>query len=109
MDTIQATGPGGPRVFKGSNSTETTGATISGNIQDDSDKAALAHGLVMALVTLLIAPVDMLTASVLRRWPAVHMVTSAGYLVCLMGGFGIGVKISAEYLAVSSLEASLES
>ncbi len=100
MNIVQATGAGGVGVFPAVAASTSSGATIAGGIQDDADKAALAHGLVMALVTLVVAPLDLLVGGALRRWPVLRVVTSFGYLVLLLVGLGLGVKISAEYLKV---------
>ncbi len=87
-------------MFTDFNDTDTVGASISGGIHDDNDKKSLAHGIVMVLVAVFIAPVDILAASVLRRWPAVYIFTSTIYVIGFMGGFGLGIKVSAVYLAV---------
>lgn len=101
MNTIQATGPGGVPV---SPPAITDGASLAGNITDDSDNAHTGHGLVMVIATVAVAPVDAITASALRRWPVLHMITSTGYLLFVVAGMVLGVMISKEYIIVSGTE-----
>jgi len=101
MNTIQATGPGGAAILTSVNPNITTGAAMAGDIQDDSDKASTEHGVIMALVTLAIAPVDMLVTSALRHYPILHVITSTAYLAFMVGGLVLGIRISGEYFAVS--------
>ncbi len=55
----------------------------------------------MVLATLLLAPIDLVAAGALRRWPILHILTSSVYLLAVLAGLGLGVKISAEYIRVS--------
>jgi hypothetical protein len=101
MDTIQATGAGGAGIFSAINPNITTGASLTGGIQSDDDKRALGHGVIMALISLAVAPVDLLAAGALRRWPVLQLLTSVGYVGLMIGGLVLGIRISGEYLAVS--------
>ena len=101
MNTQQAVGPGGQDLLNGLDHTITTGAVMSEDIQSDFDKPALSHGLLMAVVTLAVAPLDFLATNVLRRWPLLNLLTFSVYLILLCAGLGVGVRISGEYLAVS--------
>lgn len=74
-----------------------------GAIISDSDGTQFAHGIVMVIATLVLAPVDMLVGAVLQRWPVAHMVTSVLLFLATVVGFGLGIKISALYIAVSFL------
>jgi len=100
MNTIQATGPGDISVLTSVNPNVTTGASRVGDIHDDSNRASLAHGLAMVVAALVVAPVDLITAGALRRWPVLHAITAVCYFAIVIAGFGIGIKISAQYLAV---------
>ena len=102
VDMIQATGPGGAAILTTVNPNITTGAALAGGIHDDVDKGSVDHGMIMAIVALAIAPVDMITASALRRFPVLHIITSTGYLAFMIAGIALGIKISGEYIAVSS-------
>ena len=100
MNTIQATGPGGAAAVAAVPLGTTSGASLAGDIHDDNDRASQVHGLLMVVVSLAVAPIDMIAAGALRRWPAVHMLTSFAYVAGVMAAFGLSIKISAEYLSV---------
>ena len=100
---VQATGPGGTDVFATAARTFTSGASLAdGTYKLDSKSASLAHGLVMVIATLVLAPIDIITASALRRWPVLHMVTSFVFLAFVLVGMGLGIILSMLYIAVSA-------
>lgn len=103
MDIKQATGPGGTDMLLALDATNSSnGARMDGDLQaDTSNRGGLAHGVVMALATLVIAPVDVLTASALSRWPVLHVITSTGMTAFLLAGMGLGIQMSRLYVAVS--------
>lgn len=101
MDIKQATGPGGTDMLLALDATNSSnGARLDGDLQaDTSNHGGLAHGVVMALATLVIAPVDVLTASALSRWPVLHVITSTGMTAFLLAGMGLGIQMSRLYVA----------
>jgi hypothetical protein len=102
MNTIQATGPRGVDLLAALPATNSSnGATLVGSLQEDDDRQGLAHGIVMALATLIAAPVDIITAGALRRWPALHIITSTGLMAFVLAGMGVGIYLSRLYLVVS--------
>jgi hypothetical protein len=102
MNTLQATGLNGLSALATLPLTNaSSGAALIGSLQKDDDSQALAHGIVMTLATLGAAPVDMITAGALRRWPVLHMITSTALMAFVLGGMGVGIHISRLYLIVS--------
>jgi hypothetical protein len=104
MDVAQATGPGGTDMLLGLGATKNSdGAHMDGDLQaDTSNHGGLAHGIVMALATLVVAPIDVLTAGALRRWPVLHIITSTAMMAFILAGMGLGIQMSRLYIAVSS-------
>lgn len=92
MDMIQATGPGG--VPAASNTT--FGAALTGSIVADGDKASKAHGFLMALVALVMIPLDVIIIG-LFKWVRVHIFTSSLVLFLVLMGMGAGIYVSTEY------------
>lgn len=103
MNMRQATGPGGVPFNPPAQS---NGAALVGTIQNDADNAHTAHGLVMVVATLAVAPVDAVAASLLRKWPILHILTSVVYLVFIVTGMALGVITSKEYILVSLVYAA---
>lgn len=102
MNTLQATGPGGVAVLTALPATNSSsGAAQVDSLQKDDDRQGLAHGIVMALATLVVAPIDIITAGALRRWPVLHIITSTGLMAFVLAGMGVGIHISRLYLVVS--------
>lgn len=82
--------------------TNSTGAQLVGGlVADTSNHGGLAHGVLMAVATLVIAPIDVLTAGLLGRWPVLHMMTSSVMTIFLLVGMGLGIQMSRLYIAVS--------
>jgi hypothetical protein len=79
----------------------TSNAALAGDIQNDSDNKSMTHGVLFAVLTIMIVPLDSLVALVLRRWPKLHVVSSMVVLAFMIAGVATGVQISAQYLAVS--------
>ncbi|KAH8895278.1 CBD9-like protein [Thozetella sp. PMI_491] len=100
MNTTQASGPDASNLFATAafDNTVITGATASGGIHDDADRKALAHGVLMALATLVAAPLDTLVANALRRWIVAHILTSTLLFILVIAGFGTGISLSPEYI-----------
>ncbi|KAB5533418.1 hypothetical protein GE09DRAFT_360440 [Coniochaeta sp. 2T2.1] len=99
MDVHQATGPGGTDILLALDVTSTSdGATMYEFYQDKGNDGGFAHGVVMALATLVFAPMDVLTAGALGRWPTLHVITSSVMTAFLLAGMGLGVKISRLYI-----------
>ncbi|RKU41571.1 hypothetical protein DL546_004251 [Coniochaeta pulveracea] len=99
MNTIQATGVNGLSALAALPLTNASdGAALIGSLQKDEDRQAFAHGIVMTLATLGVAPVDIVTAGALRRWPVLHMITSTALMAFVLGGMGVGIHISRMYL-----------
>jgi hypothetical protein len=103
MDIAQATGPGGTDLLLGLDATtKSDGAQLVGGlVADTSNHGGLAHGIVMALATLVVAPIDVLTAGALSRWPVLHIITSTVMTAFLLAGMGLGIQMSRLYIAVS--------
>jgi hypothetical protein len=103
MDIKQATGPGGTEMLLALDATRISdGAQMDGDLQTDtSNNGGLAHGVLMALATLVVAPIDVLTAGALRRWPVLHMITSTVMMIFLLAGMGLGIQMSRLYIEVS--------
>jgi hypothetical protein len=102
MNTIQATGPGGVAALRtAASSSSSNGAAITGDIISDMDKGSLAHAVLMVLATLVAAPLDIITASALRRWPVLHIITSSMFQLLIFIGMGLGIYVSREYILVS--------
>ncbi len=109
-NTIQATGFGGTGAISNggldNNGLNSAGAVMVGGVNGvyrESDHSQLAHGIVMVVATLVLAPLDMIAAAVLARWPALHLAASALLFATTVVGFALGIKISALYIAVSGL------
>lgn len=103
MNLEQATGPGGTDMLSALGQTAASdGASMTGDLQaDDSNHGGLAHGVVMALGTLVAAPIDIITAGALARWPVLHMITSTAVLAFILAGMGLGIQLSRLYVEVS--------
>jgi hypothetical protein len=106
MSMTQAGGPGNSSMFGGLDPTITSGASIKTVVTGDRDRMALAHGLLMVLSALVLAPVDLILAA-LRRWPITQLVVVALYGITVLTGFGVGIAVSAEYLAVGCPQPNL--
>lgn len=107
MDIRQATGPGGTDMLLALGATKSSdGAHLDGDLQADTgNHGGLAHGVVMALATLVVAPIDVLTASALSRWPVLHIITSTVMMAFLLAGMGLGIQMSRLYIVVSLFRA----
>ena len=106
MNVRQATGPGGTDMLLGLDTTirdwsPSDGAEMPNLVADKSNHGGLAHGVVMALATLVVAPIDVLTAGALGRWPVLHIITSTVMTAFLLAGMGLGIQMSRLYVAVS--------
>ncbi|OIW26236.1 CBD9-like protein [Coniochaeta ligniaria NRRL 30616] len=101
MDVKQATGPGGTAMLLALDATKNSdGAHLDGDLQADTgNHGGLAHGVVMALATLVVAPIDVLTAGALRRWPVLNIITSTVMMAFLLAGMGLGIQMSRLYIA----------
>lgn len=95
MDMVQATGPAGVPVA----STDTSGAALAGAIVTDGDNASFCHGVLMAIVTLILIPLDTIIIG-LFRWSRVHIFISSVVLLLILGAMGLGIYVSTEYIRV---------
>ena len=101
MDVHQATGPGGTDLLLALDVTSTSdGASMYDFHKGKGNDGGFAHGIVMALATLVFAPMDVLTAGALGRWPMLHVFTSSIMTAFLLAGMGLGIKISRLYIMV---------
>jgi hypothetical protein len=105
MDMAQARGDGGAPLNP---PTQNDGASLVGNITSDSDGLHTAHGVVMVAAVLGAAPVDAIAATLLRKWPVLHIVTSIGYFLVVIVGMVIGIIVSKEYIIVRPAVYSLD-
>lgn len=112
MSTIQATGYGGTgaltsvdnQVNTGTQPVNTYGAnSANGVVINDRDGLGLAHGIVLAIAALVLAPMDIILGSgrLLSSFPLIHAVCSLLYLLMLIAGLGTGIRASFEYVATS--------
>jgi hypothetical protein len=92
MDMVQASGAGG--VPEASNTT--SGAALAGSLVKDGDKASTAHGVLMALVALVMIPFDVIIIG-LFKWPRLHVFTSILVLFLVLVAMGLGIYVSTEY------------
>lgn len=103
MDLAQATGPGG--IPFGINAT--SGVTLTkdnGLHQDGGSKAATAHGILYAIVTLAVAPFDAIVAGAIgARWAWLHGITASVYFAFVLGAMVPGVLVAREHVAVCLL------
>jgi hypothetical protein len=75
----------------------------SGGLHKDENKAATAHGILYAIVTLAVAPFDSLVAGALgTRWAWMHGVTATLYFAFVIGALVPGMLVSREHVAVCS-------
>ncbi|KAK4454467.1 hypothetical protein QBC34DRAFT_434031 [Podospora aff. communis PSN243] len=96
VDLPRATGAGGIPFP----STGTEGAVLTGSVvATPRSKQSLAHGIVFAVATLVIAPADMIVAGALRRWPVLHSVSATVYVALAVGALVPGIAISREHFA----------
>ncbi|KAK0627313.1 hypothetical protein B0T14DRAFT_395922, partial [Immersiella caudata] len=96
IDLVRATGAGGVPFPD----TRTVGASlIGGVVATPRSKQSLAHGIVFAVATLVIAPADMIIAGALRRWPVLHGVSATVYVALAIGALVPGIAISREHFA----------
>jgi hypothetical protein len=95
MDMVQASGPGG--VPEASNTT--SGATLSGPLVTDGDKASKAHGFLMALVALVMIPFDVIIIGLLK-WRKLHIFISSLTLFLVLIAMSLGIYVSTEYIRV---------
>ena len=102
MDLLLATGPGGLALDSGSPNNASVGAALSADwLQRDNNKAATAHGILYAIVTLAVAPFDSLVAGALgSRWAWMHGVTATVYFGFVIGAMVPGVIISGQLVSV---------
>jgi len=103
MDLTRATGPGGiPLTGTAAANNVSVGAALTpaGLVRDDN-KAATAHGILYAIITLAVAPFDSLVAGALgSRWAWLHGVTASVYFAFVIGAMVPGVIISGQHVAV---------
>lgn len=110
LSTLQATGYGGTgaltsidnQVNTGTQPVNTYGANSpNGVVINDRDSLGLAHGIVLAVAALVLAPVDIVLGSgrLLASFPLVHAFCSLLYLLLLVAGLGTGIRASYEYVA----------
>lgn len=92
MNMVQATGAGGVPLA----SNITSGATLLGSLVKDGDKASRAHGFLMALVALVIIPLDAIIIG-LFKWPMLHVFTGSFVLFLVLTAMGLGIYVSTEY------------
>jgi hypothetical protein len=92
MNMAQATGPSGVPLA----SNITSGAALLGSLVKDGDKASKAHGLLMALVALVIIPFDVIIIG-LFKWPMLHAFTGSLVLFLVLTAMGLGIYVSTEY------------
>lgn len=113
LNTIQATGYGGTgaltsvdnSVNSGTQQINTYGANSPGGvIVGDHDGLGLAHGIVLAVAALVLAPIDLILGSgrVLSGFPLAHAVCSLLYLLLLIAGLGTGIRASGEYVVTQN-------
>ncbi|KAK3306487.1 uncharacterized protein B0T15DRAFT_509860 [Chaetomium strumarium] len=107
MDLVKATGPGGiglDTIGNISNISLSSSTILEGDaFHRDDDKAATAHGILYAIITLAVAPFDSLVAGVLgnKRGAAgwVHGVTASAYFAFVIGAMVPGVIVSRQHVA----------
>jgi preprotein translocase subunit SecG len=92
MNMVQASGPGGLPAA----SNTTSGATLAGPLVKDGDKASTAHGVLMALVALVLIPFDVIIIG-LFKWPKLHVFTSSLVFLFVLVAMGLGIYVSTEY------------
>lgn len=108
MNTLQATGPLGiPALTALTRVDKSNGAAQTSPPKKDDDRQIVAHGVVMGLATLVVAPIDIITAGALRSWPVLHIITSTGLMAFVLAGMGVGIHISRLYLVVSYIPTEL--
>ena len=102
MDLLLATGPGGLALDSGSPNNVSVGAALAADwLHRDDNKAATAHGILYAIVTLAVAPFDSLVASALgSRWAWMHGVTATVYFAFVIGAMVPGVMTSGQLVSV---------
>ncbi|KAK0641474.1 hypothetical protein B0T16DRAFT_303937, partial [Cercophora newfieldiana] len=101
IDLPRATGPGGIPLPE----PKTLGAALTGSVAaTPRSKASLAHGIVFAVATLVIAPADMVLAGALRRWPVLHAISALIYVALVVGALVPGVEISREHFATANYQ-----
>ncbi len=109
LSTVQASGYGGTGVLTsidnnanlGTQAVNTYGANSPGGVVvGDAYGLGLAHGIVLAIVALVLAPIDLILGSgrLLASFPLLHALVSVLYLLMLVAGFGIGIRASGEYV-----------
>jgi hypothetical protein len=98
MDMVQASGPGG--VPEASNTT--SGAALAGPLVKDGDKASTIHGVLMALVALVMIPFDVIIIG-LFKWPKLHIFTSSLVLFLVLVAMSLGIYVSTEYNRVGNV------
>lgn len=100
MDMTKATGPGGLPNITGI--TASNGASISGKPKSDGDRASVIHGLVMTFVFLVMYALNVIIIE-LFKLEFIGMFLSILFLLLMLGGFGLGVYVSTEYIKVRPL------
>lgn len=63
---------------------------------EDGDKASRAHGLLMALVALVVIPFDVVIVGLLK-WPILHVFTGSFILFLVLTAMALGIYVSTEY------------
>ncbi|KAK4146597.1 uncharacterized protein C8A04DRAFT_25513 [Dichotomopilus funicola] len=102
INLLKATGPGGiSSAISGSASASGSDTILnSGELHQDSNTAATAHGIVYGIATLAVAPFDSLVAGAMgSRWAWMHGITATVYFAFVIGAFVPGVMISREHVA----------
>ena len=103
MDLVLATGPGGLAPDSGNpgNASSVGAALAADGLQRDDNKAATAHGILYAIVTLAVAPFDSLVAGALgTRWAWMHGITATAYFAFVIGAMVPGVIVSGQLVSV---------
>jgi hypothetical protein len=100
MDMTQANGLGGlPNI---DNVTTNEGAAPSGGAISDGDRASIFHGVVMAMVFLMMYPFNMVIIEVFK-WHRVGTFFSIIFQLLLLTAFALGMYVSTEYIRVRLL------
>ncbi|KAK5658268.1 hypothetical protein OQA88_2243 [Cercophora sp. LCS_1] len=101
VDLTKAAGSGGITLPQGE---ITDGVIPFGTAERTQNKAAVAHGIVLVIATLVVFPADALVASALRKWPVIHGVTALVLVGFVVGGLVPGVRVSGEHGATQKFQ-----
>ena len=79
-----------------------TAQLVAGLHADGGDPAAVAHGAVFVIATLLAAPLDALVAAALPGWLVLRALTATAYVALVVGALVPGVTTSRQSVSVFS-------